>query len=168
MPISYVSGDPLLTRAQSLAFGHNAKGRTEMGALETLLLNRYPAAFATYGKNCRSGRIKAGALWTWRESRPNLTFLVIRETAVGATRLRFVESAIMTLARDYRQYNLTSLAIAPLANPLEWKAIRPVIDYWLRVCPLPVTVYEGYVPGVAGETSFTPSPTPLPVNEEGE
>ena len=68
MPITYVSGDPLLTRAQSLAFGHNAKGRSELGALEIILLHHYPAAFATYGKNCRSGRIKAGGLWTWRES----------------------------------------------------------------------------------------------------
>jgi hypothetical protein len=152
MPITYVSGDPLLTHAQTLAFGHNAKGRSELGALETVLLNYYPAAFATYGKNCRSKRIKPGTLWTWRESLPNLAFLVVRETSVGATRPRFVEAAIMTLARDYRLYNLTSVAIAPLANNLEWMALKPVIDYWLRSSPLPVTVYERYVPGVAVES----------------
>jgi hypothetical protein len=151
MPITYVSGDPLLTHAQALAFGHNAKGRSELGALETLLLNRYPAAFATYGKNCRSGRIKPGSFWTWHESRPHLTFMVIRETSVGATRVRFVESAIMTLARDYRLHNLKSLAIAPLANHLEWTALKPVVDYWLRTCPLPVVVYERYVAGVEAE-----------------
>jgi hypothetical protein len=54
MPITYVSGDPLLTQAQILAFGHNVKGRTESGVFETLLLDRYPAAFATYSKSCRS------------------------------------------------------------------------------------------------------------------
>ena len=151
MPITYVSGDPLLTHAQTLAFGHNAKGRSELGALETTLLNRYPAAFATYGKNCRSKRIKPGTFWTWRESQPSLMFLVIRETAVGATRVRYVESAIMTLARDYRLHNLTSVAIAPLTNALEWTALKPVVDYWLRACPLPVVIYERYEPGVAGE-----------------
>jgi len=151
MPITYVSGDPLLTRAQTLAFGHNARGRSELGALETALLHRYPAAFATYGKNCRSRRIKPGAFWTWRESQPHLAFLVVRETSVGATRVRFVESALMTLARDYRLHSLISLAIAPLATSLEWTVLKPVVDYWLRACPLPVTVYEQYVPGVAAE-----------------
>jgi hypothetical protein len=151
MPITYVSGDPLLTRAQTLAFGHNAKGRSELGTLETVLLNHYPPAFATYGKNCRSGRVKPGTFWTWRESKPFLMFLVVRETSVGATRLRFVEGAIMMLARDYRLHNLTSVAIAPLANELEWKALKPVVDYWLRACPLPVTIYERYQKGVAAE-----------------
>ena len=151
MTITYVSGDPLLTQAQTLAFGHNAKGRSELGALETVLLHHYPAAFATYGKNCRSGRIKPGTFWTWRESKPFLTFLVVRESSVGATRMRFVESAIMTLARDYRLYNLTSVAIAPLTSDLEWKALKPVVDYWLRASPLPVTIYERYEAGVAAE-----------------
>jgi hypothetical protein len=151
MPVTYVSGDPLLTRSHMLAFGHNAKGRSELGILETALLNRYPAAFATYGKNCRSGRIKPGTFWTWRESQPPLMFMVIRETSVGATRLRFVESALMTLARDYRLHNLTSVAIAPLTNKLEWTALKPVVDYWLRASPLPVVIYEEYVPGVKAE-----------------
>jgi hypothetical protein len=152
MPITYVSGDLLLTRAQTLAFGHNAKGRSELGALETLLLDHQPAAFATYAKNCRSKRLKPGTFWIWRESQPFLAFLVIRETSVGATRLRFVESALMTLARDYRLHSLTSLAIAPLASSLEWTALRPVVDYWLHACPLPVTVYEQYIPGVDAES----------------
>lgn len=153
MPITYVSGDPLLTRAQTLAFGHNAKGRSELGALETVLLNRYPPAFATYGKNSRSGRIKPGTFWMWREAQPQLMFLVIRETAVGATRVRFVESVMMTLARDYRLHNLTSVAIAPLANSQEWTALKPVVDYWLRTCPLNVVIYEQYLPGVQAEKS---------------
>jgi len=151
MPITYVSGDPLLTQAQTLAFGHNAKGRSELGTLEMTLLNRFPAAFATYGKNCRSRRIKAGEFWLWRESQPQLAFLVIRETSVGATRLRFVESVMMMLARDYRLHGITSLAIAPLAYYLEWAALKPAVDYWLRTCPMAIVIYENYVPGLAAE-----------------
>ena len=45
MPVSYVSGDPLLTCAQVLAFGHNARGRTEPGEFDTALMSRCPAAF---------------------------------------------------------------------------------------------------------------------------
>ena len=151
MTVTYVSGDPLLTQAQTLAFGHNARGRTELGTLATELLHRHPAAFATYGKLCRSGRIKPGTFWIWRESVPFLAFWVVRETAVGATRLRFVESNLMTLVRDYRLHGLTSLTIAPLDDEVAWQALKPVMDYWLSGSPLAVHVYEHYLPGVAGE-----------------
>jgi hypothetical protein len=151
MPITYVSGDPLLTRAQVLAFGHNVRARTEVGALETQLLHQYPAAFATYGKQCRSQRVKTGTFWVWRESRPQLAFLVVRESSVGATRVRFVESALMTLARDYRLHNITSLALARIGDREEWPMLKPVVDYWLKGSPLPVMVYEDYQPGVMGE-----------------
>lgn len=153
MPITYVTGDPLLTRAQTLAFGHNAKGRTEVSPLETLLLHHYPAAFATFGKQCRSQRVKPGMFWVWGESLPHLAFMVVRESSVGATRVRYVESAVMTLARDYRLHNITSLAFAPLADSAEWSSLRPVVDYWLKNCPLPVVVYEAYAPGVQGENN---------------
>src|SRR5512145_2666697 len=101
MPLTTVSGDPLLTRAQMLAFGMNARGKTEVGALETRLLDYYPAAFASYRKQCHSGRIQPGAFWTWHESQPQLGFWVVRERPQGATRLRYVEAVVMTIARDY-------------------------------------------------------------------
>lgn len=142
MPLTYLSGDPLLTNAQTLAFGHNAKGRTEVGVLETHLFDLYPAAFATYRKQCRSGRIKAGGLWLWRESQPHLAFMIVRESSVGTTRLRFVESVLMTIARDHRLYGLSSLAIAPLVDRETWPSLKPVVDYWLGASPLPVMVYE--------------------------
>jgi len=153
MPLTYVTGDPLLTRAQVLAFGHNAKGRTETGALETRLLDLYPAAFATYGKLCRSERIRPGGFWVWRESIPNLAFMVVRESSVGATRVRFVESVVMTLARDYRLHGINSLALVRPCDGEEWPAIKQVVDYWLRSCPIPIVVYEGYEPGVRAESA---------------
>jgi hypothetical protein len=148
MPVTYVTGDPLLTGAQALAFGYNAKGRTEVGPLETRLLDLYPAAFASFGKQCRSERVRPGMFWIWRESRPHLMFMAVRETSVGATRVRFVESVVMTLTRDYRLHGLTSLALMRPGSGEEWPAFKPVVDYWLKGCPLPVVVYETYAPGI--------------------
>lgn len=142
MPITIVTGDPLTTHAQTLAFGFNAKGRVEVGGLETRLYDLYPAAFASFRKQCKSDRIKPGMLWLWREAQINLLFLVVRESSVGMTRMRFVETALMTIARDYPLYGLTSLAIAPLGTQEEWSLLRPVVDYWMKGCPLPVDVYE--------------------------
>ncbi|MBZ0300357.1 MAG: hypothetical protein K8J31_11470 [Anaerolineae bacterium] len=151
MPVTYLSGDPLLTRAQILAVGHNARGRAELGALETLLFTRQPAAFASYSKHCRSGRITAGQLWIWRESQPMLAFLAVRASAVGATRVRYVESIALTLARDYQRDGIRSIALAPLGSREEWPYLKPVLDRWLSRSALPCIVYEQYLPGVQAE-----------------
>jgi hypothetical protein len=151
MPVIYVSGDPLQTSAQTLAFGYNVEGKTEVGALGIALLTRYPAAFSSFNRQARSGQIKTGGYWIWRDSKPQLMFLAVRQTAVGATRMRFVESVVMTLARDYRMELLSSLAIAPLTDTREWTAMRPLIDHWLGGSGLSVVVYDRYVPNVRAE-----------------
>ncbi len=151
MPLTYRSGDPLRTQQQILGFGINAAGRTETPPLAMALFDRYPAAFATYGKQCRQGKIKPGMIWFWRENSPGLAFMVVRETPVGATRLRFVEAAIMTLVRDYRIENIRSVALAPLGAAHEMDGVREVLAYWLPKSALPVIAYNDYQPGVAAE-----------------
>ena len=151
MPLTTVTGDPLLTRAQILAFGHNAKARSESGALATLLMQRYPTAFAAYRKQCRAGRIGPGDYWLCMETVPRLAFLIVRETAVGATRYRHVQSVALKLARDYRLLGIESLAIAPLARSDEWAALLPLWSQWFARTALPVTLYAAYAPGVEAE-----------------
>lgn len=149
MTVTYVQGDPLLTPIPALAFDFNARGRAEVTPLHTALLDRYPAAFASFGKAARAGRLKAGQVWLWRESLPHLCFLIVRESPVGSTRVRYVDSAALTLARDYRLYGLSSLAVAPLGTAAEWPALRDVLARRLGPSSLPVTIYERDLPGVA-------------------
>ncbi len=151
MTLTFCSGDPLLTKQQILAIGINAAGRSETTPLAMALFDRYPAAFATYGKQCRQGKIKPGMIWFWRAENPALAFMVVRETPVGATRLRFVEAAIMALVRDYRVENIHSVALAPLGASHEAEGIREVLNYWLPKSALPVIAYNDYQPGVAAE-----------------
>jgi hypothetical protein len=154
MPLTFVSGDPVLTSAHVLAFGYNAAGRTETSALEMALLNRCPPAFASFGKGCRAGSIKTGTTWLWRETTPALGFMVVRETPVGAARLRYVEAAIMALARDYKLENIRSLALAAPGCAEEWATVKEMITHWLGKSPLPVVVYEEYMPGVKAEENI--------------
>jgi hypothetical protein len=153
MPLTYVSGDPLLTQQHMLAFGSNAAGRSETTPLATALLTRYPTAFSSYGKLCHQGRIIPGMIWLWHESKPALAFLVVRETPVGATRLRYVDAVMMALARDYRRDSLRSVALAPLGAEHEQKAAKEVVERWLGKSALPMIVYNEYQPGVAAETA---------------
>lgn len=149
-----VVGDPLLTRAQALAFGHNARGRMEVGDLETALYTRFPPAFSAYRKRCQTGRIKAGDYWVWMETSPRLYFMTVRQSSVGATRLRYVQASVMRLVREYTLEGIAHIAIAPLGDPYEWQDLLPMMRHWLDMVALPVAVYTQYHAGVQADEPF--------------
>jgi hypothetical protein len=138
--VEYVRGDPLTTDADTLAFGYNALGRVEVEPLITALAATYPQVFASYRKQCHAGRIVAGTYWIWRESQPKLMFMVVRDSPVGASRLRYVQAVALALARDYRQEGIKSLAIAPLGQLHERAEIEKILETWLG--KMQVTVYR--------------------------
>lgn len=156
MPLSRVSGDPLLTRAHTLAFGFNASARSEVTPLADELHRRHPTAFAAYRKQAKAKRITPGALWLWWESTPLLAFLVVRETSVGATRPRYVDRAALTIARDFALHGITSLAIAPLGRDHEQPVIWEALTLNLANSTLPIVVYDTYLPNVPADEGFAP------------
>jgi len=162
MPVIPVSGDPMLTHADALAFGVNARGHIETTPLESALRRAYPAAFAAYGKQCRATRIKSGDLWAWHDSKPPLLFWVIRESSVGAVRLRYVQSILLTLARDHKLMRLQSIALAPLGTPLEWREIQLLVQRTLARSALTVYLYETYTRGVQADESTPPQSEDTP------
>lgn len=151
MTLKLVTGDPLLTQMPYLAVGHNARGRSELGDFETALAQKSPAALASYTRKARRGKIKPGTLWFWSEAQPKLIFLSIRDSAVGATRLRYVQSVLITLARDYSLYNIQGVALAPLGNAYEQPEILKLLEMWLAPSPLPIVAYTAYLQGVQAD-----------------
>jgi hypothetical protein len=151
MPLTYVTGDPLLTHAQTLAFGHNTKAQNELSPLQNMLYQRYPTAFAAFRKQCRAGRLRGGDYWLWRETAPQLLFLIFRDSASGATRLRYVDSALLRLAQHYTQENIHSLALVLPEDDGERLETRLLLERWLITSRLPIVVYEGYLRDVAAE-----------------
>jgi hypothetical protein len=116
-------------------------------------MRAYPAAFASYGRRCKQNRQAAGELYLWTQSQPQLLFMTVRESSVGATRLRHVQSCLMSIARDYRLYNIQSLAIAPIGTKDEWDDIQTIFDTWLGQTKLTVIVYEHYQAGIRADES---------------
>jgi hypothetical protein len=148
LPITTVRGDIFLSRAQVLTFGSNASGAAEVTPLATDCAYCYPAAFSAFRKQVRAGRLRAGDWWLWRDAAPWLGLMVVRQHPGGATRPRYVEEAAQIIAHDWQREGINSLAIAPLGEPLEWPALRAVLDHWLGSIRLPVVVYEEHLPGV--------------------
>lgn len=154
MPLKYVSGDPLLTKCEMLAIAHNAKGRTEVDALNQHLMQKFPTAFSSYVQRCRRNKQDGGDLFIWTQTKPQLVFLTVRDSSVGATRLRHMQKCLMTIARDYKHYNMKSLALVPIGNTHERPEIIPLYETWFNKITLPVIIYENYEAGLAADESF--------------
>lgn len=148
MPITFVRGDILLTRAQVIGIGYNARAQHEESPLHTRLAQQHPAAFAAFRKQARAGRISAGECWLWRDASPWLALLVVRHSAPGATRLRYVEQVALHIARDWPQQDgIHTLALAGIGDTGEWPLIRDMLRDWLSGSGLETVVYEEFFPG---------------------
>lgn len=142
MPLEFITGDPLLCATDALAIGYNAKGRTELDAFTMKMMRAFPVAFSVYMRRCRQEKQKGGDIFLWLESKPKLIILTIRDSNVGATRLRHVQKCLIELSRDYALLGIKSLAIAPLGTKLEASEIKPLYLQWFGNSKLPVVVYE--------------------------
>ena len=159
MPLRYVTGDPTLTGAQTLAIGHNARGQIEMNPVTVALRQRNPVAFSTYEQRCRKEQIQAGDYFIWRDSQPRLMFMAVRESAPGTTRLRHVQSVALSVARDFRLEGIKSLAIAPLFSSdndqLAWREIKKVLEQWFSSSTLTVVVYDQVQQGIQADEAWS-------------
>jgi hypothetical protein len=147
-----VQGDIFLTQAHTIAIGLSADGRLSVTPLYTALQDRYPVFVSEYHKRGRAEHLSPGGMWVWRESQPWLVGLIVQETPQGATRLRYVEAAMLNLSKNWEREGMRSLALMRLGDPTEWPGARAVLEEHLPRLPLPVIVYEDYKPGVAAES----------------
>ena len=145
MSVTFVTGDAFEAENQAIALGLNAAGRLGVSALHTRLLDRYPVFASSFHRQGRAGQLVPGAYFIWRESDPWLVALIVRETLQGAIRPRFVEAALLSLARDWQREGLRQLALdqfTDASDAAEWPTLREIIHHYLKPLDLPVTVYE--------------------------
>lgn len=136
-----VQGDVRHTRAQSILLGLNARGQVDVNPLETALRDQYPVFYSDY----RRRNLTSGDLWFFHESKPKIIGAVIRDSASGATKLRYLEHALLLLRQQWQLEGVTSLAIAPLGTSEEWPDLKTLLAEHLRLMNLPVVVYDAYV-----------------------
>lgn len=153
MSIRFVQGDIFLTQAQAIAVGVSANGRLGVTPFHTVLHDRYPVFISDCNKRGRASALAPGAVWVWREAQPWLVGLVIQDTPQGAARLRYVETAMLNLYKDWEHERLRSLAMMRFGDDGEWPAVRAILEDYLGRITLPVIVYDQYQPGVAAEGS---------------
>jgi hypothetical protein len=153
MPVSFCQGDIFLTQAQTVAVGVDALGRLGVSPLFAALGDRYPVFVSDCRRRGRSGGLVPGSIWVWREATPWLAGMVVRESPHSATRLRYVEAALLNLCKNWQREGLHSLALMQFVESDEWHAMQELVVRHLESLAMPVVVYERYRPGVvAAET----------------
>jgi len=155
MPLITVSGDPLLTDCQVLAFGYNVRGQSESRDEQIHLAQNFPAMFATFKRQARKGKLKAGQIWQWNETTPNFAIWIVRQSPFGATRIRYVQSIVMSFVRDYQLYDIQSLALIRPGTEFEYEEFEPILQQWLDPLPISIVLYDGYESGVKADETIT-------------
>ena len=140
-------GDIFQTGAQAIGVPLSANGRTGVAPFFTTLHDRWPVFISEYGKRGRAGVLLPGSVWLWRAARPWLAGLIIRETPHSPARLRFIEQAILTLAKDWQREGLRSLALPRLVDGPEWRSVRDMLCRCLDSPVLHVVVFENIIAG---------------------
>ncbi|MCD4685378.1 MAG: hypothetical protein K8S97_05540 [Anaerolineae bacterium] len=151
MPHTFVQGDILLTRAGAIAVGIDAAGRLGTDPIYTTIRDRYPVFVSECQRHGRADALLPGSLWVWREGTPWIIALVVRETPQGATRLRYVEAALLKLMQQWEQEQLSSVALLRLSTDEEWPQLRNVVGHYLDLMQREIVVYDQYLPGVDAE-----------------
>ncbi len=158
--IRYVSGDILMSNAQSVAHGVAPNDDFGQGLAHTLR-ESLPAMYKDFRHYCQAQHPKAGGLWTWGGTDGiRLVALFTQEAAYehgakpGKANTSNVNHALKALASECKKEGWTSLALPRLATGvggLDWNEVKPLIEHHLADLGIPVIVYETYRPDHAAE-----------------
>ncbi len=156
MTVYYLSGDLFLSRAQTIGHGVNTRGRMGAGVAVDFR-RRFPEMYKEYRRRCHNDELAAGSYFLWTQSDPWVLNLATQAELAGASR-PFVRDALSLLAARYEAEGITSLALPRIAaglGGLSWGEVKSLLDEIFADLPLPVFVYQEYLPGVEAQE---PSP----------
>ena len=154
--IQEVSGDILLTKAQTIAHGIAPNDHFASG-LALALREQWPAMYQDFRHYCHDSRPKSGGAWIWGSAEgKRLVNLFTQEAPLnhhatpGKASVHNVNHALKELRYLIEKEELTSLALPRLATGvggLDWGDVYPLIKKHLGDLKIPIFVYVTYRAG---------------------
>ncbi len=151
-----VSGDILLTEAQTIAHGVAPNDPMNQG-LALSLHEKFPAMHKDFHHWCHQHHPKPGEAWLWGgPENVRIVNLLTQEGGYehgalpGKATVKNVRNSLKALAKMVKKESLTSLALPRLATGvggLEWDDVWPLIEEYLGNLDIPVYVYTEFHPG---------------------
>jgi len=155
--ITEVSGDILLTKAQTIVHGVAPNDHFTSG-LAHALRESWPALAKDFRHFCHQQAPKPGELFFWGGPQVRVVNLLLQEAAAsehshpGKASLSNLRHALDALVKLTKAEKLTSLALPKLGcgvGGLKWEEVFPIIKEKLSELGIPVFVYSDFKPGVA-------------------
>lgn len=141
--IHYVSGNIFDSPAQTLVNPVNTVGVMGKGlALE--FKKRYPRMFEEYKKQCRDGWLYVGSFMLWRAKDHFVLNFPTKKHWKDPSSLIYVEAGLLSLANEYENYGISSIAFPKLGcgnGGLDWEVVKPVMERYLQELPIDVYIY---------------------------
>ncbi len=143
--LKYVEGDLFSSPAQVLVNTVNTVGVMGKGiALE--FKKRYPGMFKQYKELCDKHKLVMGKLMIWYEPDHWLLLFPTKEHWRNPSKLEYIEKGLMTFARKYADYNISSIAFPKLGcgnGELDWNDVKSLMEKYLKDLPIEVFIYLG-------------------------
>ncbi len=159
--INEVSGDILLTKAQSIAHGIAPNDPFGQG-LALALREKWPVMHKDYHHYAHQAQPKPGELWVWGGFGIRIFNLLTQEGSFdhggkpGKATLPNVNHCLRRLRHEIEKNQIKSLAIPRIATgvgKLDWKDVKPLIEKHLGDLSIPIFIYTNYKPGVQANES---------------
>src|SRR5438128_10332378 len=141
--IHYQKGDIFESNAQVIVNTVNFKGVMGKG-LALAFKQRYPAMFAVYQQECKTGKLRIGRPSLYRESSPWILNFPTKYDWRFPSKLEYLEKGLEYVAANYKKEGIKSIAFPKLGaqnGKLSWDDVGPLMVKYLSQLDVDVYVY---------------------------
>jgi O-acetyl-ADP-ribose deacetylase (regulator of RNase III) len=109
---------------------------------------RFPDMFEDYLVRCKSGEVKLGRPYLYRTLfYPWILNFPTKDHWRSVARLESIIQGLKYLLENYKEWEITSIAVPPLGSglgQLEWRIVGPTLYRYLSRMDIPVDLYAPY------------------------
>jgi O-acetyl-ADP-ribose deacetylase (regulator of RNase III) len=141
--IQYQKGDIFASNAQVIVNPVNCKGVMGRG-LALVFKERYPAMFATYQEECKTGKLRIGRPTLYRESTPWILNFPTKDHWRLPSKMEYLEKGLEYLVANYQKAGIKSIAFPKLGagnGELSWDEVGPLMAKYLGQLDIDVNIF---------------------------
>ena len=146
-----ISGDIFESECETLCNPCNIFG-VGGGGLSYEFKHRYPAAFQTYLKSCKSGNLKIGNLSfhrsfeidTKNKTQHNVLHFPTKDNFIYPSKIEIIEAGLKKFTDSYKQLEIKSIAFPSLGcglGTLNFKEVKPLMERYLKDLDIEIEVF---------------------------
>lgn len=143
--IEWKHGSMFYSQADVLTNTVNCVGVMGKG-IALIVKKTYPEAFTDYKIRCANGDVHPGVPYLFEKDDVRILNFPTKNNWRDGSRLEWIESGLKWIARNYKEKNISWLALPPIGcgnGGLHWPMVRSLIETHLGKLPgLHVEVYE--------------------------